>query len=237
MASPLSQSWLKWISENLPESVEEVSICHEGCRDFYEKWEQKSADQLSTSMENDFKKAVWLKVSLNIRRTTYNPSVNESVYEWDGKVVVLDIDTKRSLVTFTMPEEKKDWRDLDQRALNSALASRLYRSPLAYFKDLEGGLKKGQLNRVTRLIIKGHKNISDVIALMELMKNRGSSLGLDIKLDKIKPLEAEVLCFYQGEENSFGDLLSKLKELKSTTSYQLVNEFTGVQHVLKLVSE
>ncbi len=236
MANPLSQSWLKWVSENLPESVEEVAICQNACRNFYEEWEQKSADQL-TVVDNEYKHGIWLKVSLNVRRTQFNPSLNESFFEWDGKAVVLDVDTKRSLVGFNLPPEKKDWRDLDQKALNSALVSRLYRSPLPYFKDLESGLKKGQLNRVTRLIIRGHKNISDVMALIDLMKARGSSLGLDVKLDKIRPHEAEVLCYYQGEENSFGDLLSKLKELKSSTSYQLVNEFTGVQHVLKLVSE
>lgn len=235
--NPLSGSWQKWVNENLPDSVEDVAVCEDECHKFFLEWEQKAVDQLATSVPADYQRALFAKVSLNLRRTHFNPTLNESVFEWDGKLLVLDVHTKRSVASYNLPPEKKDWRSLDQKALNSALASRLYRSPLPFFKQIEASLKGAQLNQVNRLVIRGHKNISDVLALMELMKARGSSLGMDVKLDKIRPNEAELLCFYQGEEKSFSDLLSKLKELKSSTGYQLVNEFTGVQHVLKLVHE
>lgn len=234
---PLAESWQKWVSENLPESVEDVGVCESQCHQYFEEWEQKTVDQLQTGVDNDYKHGVWAKVSLNLKRTQYNPSLNESAFEWEGKLLILDVDTKRTIVSYSLPMESKEWRNLDQKALNSALASRIYRTPLPFFKQVDSVLKSAQPNRVIRLVIKGHKNISDVLALIELMKSRGSSLGLDAKLDKIRSSEAEVLCFFQGEEKSFTDLLSKLKELKSSTSYQLVNEFTGVQHVLKLVHE
>ena len=71
---------------------------------------------------------------------------------------------------------------------------------------------------------------------MEELKARGSSLGLDVQMDFFKSSEAQILCFYQGEEKSFTDLLSQLKELKLSQSYKLVNEFNGI-HILKLVTE
>jgi hypothetical protein len=79
--------------------------------------------------------------------------------------------------------------------------------------------------------------MGDVLALIETLKSRGAAIGLEIKLDKMSSGEAEVICFYQGEEKSFTDLLSKVKELKSSTSYQVVDEFNGSVHVLKLVGE
>ena len=233
---PLVDSWQKWVNENLPDSVEDVAICDGACAVFYKQWEEKTVDEVTSSTTPDFKNSLWAKVSMNLRRIQFNASLNESTFEWDGKLVVLDVNTKRTLVNYNLSPEKKDWRNLDQKALNSALASRMYRTPLPFFKELDASLKKQNLNRVSRLVIKGQKNISDVLALVELMKSRGASLGLEVKLDKIRPQEAELLCFYQGEEKSFTDLLSNLKELKSSTSYQLVNEFNGVQHVLKLVN-
>ena len=61
-------------------------------------------------------------------------------------------------------------------------------------------------------------------------------MGLETQMDYLKSSEAQILCFYQGEEKSFTDLLSRVKELKLSQSYKLVNEFNGI-HTLKLVTE
>ncbi len=234
----LSASWKKWISENLPQGVGEAEVCSSECASFYKKWEQLTLDQLISSVENDFSGGAWVKVTINLRRLRHSAALGESQFEWDGKLVVLDINTKRILSSFELSPEKKEWRNLEQKALNSALATRIYKTPLIYFKGMNqvfGSTRS--LNRVSRLVIKGQKNMSDVMAVVELLKNKGYAIGLEIKLDKIRSNEAEVICFYQGEEKSFTDLLSQLKELKSSESYRLVNEFTGIHHVLKLVNE
>jgi hypothetical protein len=235
---PLSESWQKWINENLPDPIEDVGICSGVCSTFFQNWEQQSVDELQSHPVNDYKRGLWAKVSINLRRTHYNPSLTESTFEWSGKLLILDIDTKRIVHSFDLPLERKEWRGIEQKALNSALASRIYRTPLPFFKELDTFLKSAHaLNRVSRLVIKGHKNMGDVLALIETLNARGAALGLEIKLDKMSSGEAEAICFYQGEEKSFTDLLSKVKELKSSTSYQVVDEFNGSIHVLKLVSE
>jgi hypothetical protein len=92
-------------------------------------------------------------------------------------------------------------------------------------------------NRVSQLVIKGQQHLGDVFALMEMMKTRGSLLGLDVSLDSFSKDQANLVCFYRGEEKSFSDLLSGIKELKSTHRFSLVDEFTGVHYVIKLISE
>jgi hypothetical protein len=129
---PLSESWQKWINENLPEPIEDVGICTGICSTFFENWEQKSVDELLAQPLNDYKRGLWSKVSLTLRRTHHNPSLAENTFEWSGKLLILDIDTKRIVQSYDLPMEKKEWRGVEQKSLNSALASRIYRTPLPF---------------------------------------------------------------------------------------------------------
>lgn len=97
--------------------------------------------------------------------------------------------------------------------------------------------QKSGFNRVSKLVLKGYKHLGDVLQLNELLKTRGTSLGLEIVLQTFSKDESNLLCFYQGEEKSFTHILSGIKEVKLTHGYTLVNEFTGIHHVIKFVTE
>lgn len=235
---PINTSWLKWLNENLPTTVEEVVVCDSLCKSFYSSWSEASQDELEYRVTPDFTNAVWVKVTLHLKRTNYVASAHESRLQWDGRVILQDVNTKRILGTYELGEETRTFREADQKLLNSAIASALYRSPLSAFTQFSRKLQeKVGLNRVSKLTIKGHKHLGDALALMDLLRTRGSALGLEVNLDHFTKDAAQLICFYKGEEKSFTDLLSALKELKSSQSYVLVNEFTGTQHVLKLVAE
>ncbi len=234
----LNDTWDRWFNENLPANAGEVQICKLDCRDFVQDWEQTPIEKVEGKIDPYYKDSVLVRISIDLKRTAFHESLQESSFEWEGRVILLDINTKRVLSSYVLPLEKRDLRGVDLKAQNSALASSLYRTPLTAFMQLRKKLEDTQkLNRVSRLVIQGHRHLGDVFALMDILKTRGSLLGLDLKLDYFKSNEAELLCFYQGEEKSFSDLLSRVKELKSSQSFMLVNEFTGINHVLKLVTE
>lgn len=234
--NPLTDSWIKWLNENSPNTVEEIVLCDSNCMNFYSSWTETHVDHLN--IPEEYARSVFLKVNLFLKRTSYQMSVKESSFEWEGRSLIQDVGTKRILGSFTLPIETRSFRQADQKSLNSSLASSLYRSPISAFMYFRPKLEeKMGFNRVTRLVIKGQHHLGDVIALGELLKTRGSSLGLEVYLSSFSREEANVICYYQGEEKSFTDLLSSIKELKSSHSYTLVNEFTGVHHVLKLVAE
>jgi hypothetical protein len=236
--SALNASWVKWINDNLPQTVEEARSCEEACLSFYHRWEQLPEEEVIDALEQDFQNGLWAKITFYLRRHSLVERLQEQSFKWEGRLVLLDINTKRVLKSFELGAEDHRWRNLDQKGLNSALASQMYRSPLSLFNEFPKFLAdKRSLNQLAHLIVSGHHNLSDAYALMELLKTRGSSLGLEPKLDSFKKGEAKLLCYYQGEEKSFTDLLSRLKELKSSKSYSLVHEFTGIQHHMKLVIE
>lgn len=233
----LMNSWNKWLTSNQPSNVEEIVNCEGSCLNEYARWQQIS-QQEGMQVSEELLNGLWLRVSFNLRKIAYSQDINEWQFEWDGSVILIDANTKKILSSYTMLPETKTWRGMDQKALNSALASALYRSPL---EPLTKITKKVQdtprLNRLSRLSIQGHRHLGDVLSLMDLLRKDGEKLNFEVQLDSFNQKEAELLCFYQGEEKSFTDLLSRVKELKSSQSYRLVNEFTGVHNVLKLIAE
>lgn len=231
----LARSWEKYFSEHLPVNVEEVVSCDQECLPFYQSWQTIPQGESLRPDEVEYRNGLWLKINFTLKRS--KELRQQGTLEWEGRLLLLDINTKRLLASSYLPIEKRNLSGLSPTALNSTLGSQLYRTPLPAFQVLSDKLANTPaLNRVTKLTIKGQKNLSDVLLLLDLLKLNGASLGLDVKLTSFQQQEAQVLCFYQGEEKSFSDLLSRLKELKSSQSYMLVNEFTGVNHVLKLVT-
>jgi hypothetical protein len=233
----LMESWNKWLTSNQPSNVDEIINCSGDCLIEYARWQQVPQEERMQVSEFSLN-SLWLRISFNLRKLQYIQDINEWEFEWDGSVVLIDANTKKIISSYTMSPETKSWRGLDQKALNSAIASSLYRSPI---DPLTRVVKKVQetprLSRLSRLSIQGHKHLGDVLILMDLLRKEGSKINFEVQLDVFNQKEAQLLCFYQGEEKSFTDLLSQVKELKSSHSYRLVNEFTGIHQVLKLVAE
>lgn len=235
---PIDKSWIKWMAEHIPGNVEDVALCRGSCSDDFKSWEQKHQDEAAAEVGPDYLDGIWAKVTMTIRPGIESSVFNEKNFEWEGRIVFLDVNTKRLLASQELPLEKKTFRVQDQKKINSDLASLLYRTGVSGFTNLGGKLQnRVTLNRVSRLTIKGSRHLLDIQALISELKTRGSSLGLEAQLDFFKANEAEILCFYRGEEKSFTDLLSQLKELKLSQSYKVINEYNGIHHILKLVTE
>lgn len=234
--NPLNESWVKWFVENLPSTVEEVVVCNNACMNFFNKWSETQLDQVSVPEE--YKNSVFLNLYIELKRSDVQENLKASTFEWEGRTLLQDVATKKILGSFAIPNEKRTFKQQDQKGLNSGIASSIYRSPLTAFMQFNRKLEnKIGFNRVSRLVIKGYRHLGQVLELEEILKVRGSSLGLDVFLDHFFKDEANLVCFYRGEEKSFTDLLSSIKELKSNNSYRLVNEFTGVHHLIKFVTE
>lgn len=232
---PLLKSWEKWLKEHLPKNLADAKICDAACLSYQLQWEEKLPEETLGNMDPAYQNILWLKISLYLRRTMKN---NIQSYQWDGRVHLLDGNTKKSISNITLPKEMKEWLNTAQNEVNSGLVNRVYKTPLGafpgIFQNIEGSLP---LNRVIKLVITGHKHMGDVTKLVELLQNRGSSLGLKAEMGQFGSKEAVMRVYYRGEEKSFTDLLSQVKELKSSYNYSLVNEVTPTGHVIKMVKE
>jgi hypothetical protein len=230
--APLEGAWKKWLVENLPSNVVDAEICLEACAVAFEKWQEQTPRQLATSQDPTLAAGVWLRVDIDLWKE------GPTHYRWQGRAVLLDMKTKHQLGSFDLGREERRYPEVEQIKINSALASQIYRSPLSAFLHLTKTLgKTPPLDKVAQLRIKGHKTLSDVLDLLKLLQTRGSQLGLSVSLDNFESNGATLLCLFRGEEKSFNDLLSQLKELKSSHRYTLVNQSTAPDYVLQFVVE
>lgn len=235
--TPLLNSWSTWLINNQPSNVEEILRCEGACVGEFSEWLQISQDE-GMQIPEKLRNSLWLKILFNVRKVSFTPDIKEWSFEWDGSMVLLDSNTKLLLSSRTIPVRKKTWRGLEQKELNSALASLMYKSALDSLVKMTKKIEdSSRFNRLARLVISGHQNLGDVIFLMEMLRREGEKLYLELKLDSFNQKEASLLGFYQGEEKSFTDLLSGVKEIKSSQSFRLVSEFTGIHHEIKLVGE
>ncbi len=233
----LAESWGKWLVANSPENLGGVETCDQVCRDVFSRWLQRSADDRSTVSETILN-GLWLRVTFNLRQLAHRAAINEWEFEWSGSAVLQDANTKMVLASLTLETERRTWRGLDQKALNSALASAIYRSALEPLTRIVRRIREAHRpSRVTSLTVQGHRQLGDILSLIDLLRKEGKDLELDLKLATFGQREAQLTCTYRGEEKSFTDLLSRLKALRSTYSYRLVSDLTGAHPMVKLIAE
>lgn len=226
---PIEQAWITWMDLD-PDLKGQTSICDETCLTFLRKWEEKSPEEVAKLPESDFVKSHWIKVVYDLKR------VSPQEFRWQGRATLIEIKTKRALLVHEIEPQVLNTKDQDQKTANSQLASAMYRSPLSMFQAFKPILKKDvSKEHVQRLVITGHRHLSDLQSYLDSLKSRGNQLSLGLKLDSIRQNQVEVLAFYQGEEKSFSDLLSQVNELKLSKSYTISNEFNGVHYIIKMV--
>jgi len=220
--APLNQNWLEWFKQHQT-SFKEVISCTQSCEQDFNTWlEGQNLDKLS---------GVWVKTDLALRR------LESERFEISGGIVFLEIDHRKNLGAKTIEVQKVSFPLADMKQRNSALASYLFRLTLPFYEGLLGQLTTQQDTRSQRLVIKGFNYLSDLNALEKLMNERRPNLNLKTNLISFARNEAHLDVTFKGEEKLFTDLLSELKELKSSRRFTLVHEYIDNSHVLKMIAE
>src|SRR5690606_14326276 len=123
------------------------------CNEEFRKWLQIPQEE-GMQVPDSLHHALWLKILFNVRKVSFIPDINEWKFEWDGSLVLLDANTKLLLSSRNIDPQTKSWRGLDQKALNSALASAMYKSALGGMKQLTKKIEdSSRFNRLSRLVI------------------------------------------------------------------------------------
>ena len=230
-SSALATAWKDWWVKNLPTNFDEVEVCHDECLNYLHNWQSASRNK---AFNPDYSDGVWVNVSYDIFNIG-NSTPQYPVYKWEARVVFTDINTKKVLGSLTHDNQSRSLRGGDLQRLNSILASQVFSSSSQKFPQMKGFLEQVvKLNQVGQLKVKGHKHLGDVLALKDLIKTRGSSLGLEIELDHFSQDSATLLYFFQGEEKAFQDLLNRINELKSSKVYELKTQYEGSGPVIEL---
>ena len=220
--TPLNQNWVEWFKQNQTQ-FQLIEPCSQSCEVEFNTWiEGANLDQRS---------GVWIKTDLNLRRLV------DEKFEISGGIVFLDIESRKNLGARTLELQKISLPILDLKKRNSALASYLFRASLPFYTALMSGINSEKDARSLLLVIKGFTSLSDIQALEKLLAEKNSNLNLKSSLVGFARQQAQLNITFKGEEKLFTDLLSELKELKSSRRFTLVHEFIENTHVLKMIAE
>jgi hypothetical protein len=220
--APLNQNWLEWFKQNQT-SFKEVISCFQACEQDFNTWlEGQNLDKLS---------GVWIKTDLSLRR------LENERFEISGGIVFLEIDHRKNLGAKTIEVQKVSFPLVDMKQRNSALASYLFRLTLPFYEGLIDQLTAQQDTRSQKLVIRGFSYLSDLNGLEKLMNEKRPNLNLKTNLISFDRKEAQLDVTFKGEEKLFIDLLSELKELKSSRRFTLVHEYKDNRHVLKMIAQ
>lgn len=229
---PLLESWQKWLQTNQM-SGRNIQMCLENCLPFLSAWQDQESTLITQKpLPAEFANGLIIKFSYVLRRDKYSGRLR-----WEGSSVLMDINSKMVILSSELPAQEKTWIGLSQKSLNSKLATRIFKHALYSLKVIATKLpERLHYTKASRLVIKGARQMGDILKLLEEIKSRGNHLGLLVRWDYVQQREARFLFFYRGEEKTFTDLLSQLKELKSLHSYEIRHEKIDTDHVLNLVA-
>lgn len=229
---PILSSWQKYLAENAPGKG--IAECLDDCRSFMSAWQDgPSALLTEPGLPEPYRNGFLIKLSIDLTREKYSGK-----FRWSGRALFLDLNSKEIILSSEISPEEKSWSIQDQKKLNSLLATRIYQSALGPLKVMASKIEENlAYTKASRLVIRGSGQLAHTEDLLKLIKSEGSKLGIVVRWDFVQQGEARFLCFYRGEEKSFSDLLSQLKELKSSHSYSITHEMSGSDHVLQLTKK
>ncbi|HLW55777.1 MAG TPA: hypothetical protein VKY27_00225 [Bacteriovoracaceae bacterium] len=232
-SNALAGAWKDWWAKNLPGNFDEVEICHQECLSYLHDWQSNGRNK---AFNPDYSDGIWVNISYDIFRDA-NSTAQYPGFSWEGRVVLTDINTKKVLGSLSNKGKSRNLRGGDLQRLNSNLATQIFSSSAQKFTQMRSFIEQiVKINQVGQLEVKGHHHLGDVIALKDLIKTRGSNMGLEIELDHFSRDSATLLYFYQGEEKAFQDLLNRINELKSSKVYELKTHFSSKGPVVELKS-
>ncbi len=236
--APLRASWVDLVQQIASVSVKDVEGCRDHCLEGFRNWIKASLVDGSLDADSYFRQGLLLKISYSIKKTGFRVFLGEIDLEWEGKFVLVDGESKKVLFSASIPRFQKSFRPMSQKELNSIIAGHMYKNSKDFFRGLEGILKQSKrFSRLTSLTLTGYSHLGDVLSFMQKLRQEGDKISIDPQIDLFSQKEAKILAFYKGEEKSFTDLLSRLKELKSSQSYKLIIEPSGSGFSLKFVAE
>jgi hypothetical protein len=212
--APISSALKNWANEHLS-VLGPAEVCLESCLNDFVEWESRPPTALKSEVKPEFQGAVWMKVIFDLKKKI-------DVYEWTGRIVLNEIETKSQLGNSDIPWESRNFRALELKDQNSALVTALFKSASSSLTSKRNELVRSKRRvGVRTLKVTGHRNVSEVLDLVNDFKTRGSGLGLSCALDTFQSSSAVVSCTYQGEEKSFTDFLSRPLGLKSKSNLKV----------------
>jgi hypothetical protein len=227
--------WINYLRDLKGFDVSEILFCHEDCQQNHKNWESINPKNMISEIPLHFKNSILLTQNIKIVRSTVEGAFKEYKFQLSGGFILEDLDSKNVIYYVDAKPETKSFNVKNQKELNSALASTVYRFPLGYLIEFKNS-QKNKTDQMTQfLTIRGGKGLSEIYKIKEAIEIEGAGMGIEIKLDLYSQSEAKLKITLQNEAKKIKDLIQSTKaiELKCGRKFEVKEE--GDQTILQLL--
>lgn len=233
--SGLWPAWKKWSEES--ENNLQLNLCDERCE---EQWlSEKASDrgEINSYFGQEDEVQLVVDLRLELRKIKMLPNA-EVEYEISGTYSLHDYASGALLEAMNLgPEIKRIASNEDHQAINSQLANYFYRMAASGLVRLKSFQDFRPYNQVQQLVIEGHKNFLEILAVENEIRLQLGTFSPRLELFALTKSTIEFKVLYRGEEKSFKELITGLKQLKSSYRPQYVWDTSTKELRLKLVHE
>lgn len=233
--SGLWPAWKKWSKES--ENNLELNFCDERCEDQWLSEKASDSEEINSYFGQEDEVHIVADLRLELRKIKVLPN-SEVEYEISGTYSLHDYASGALLEAMNLgPEIKRVTSTEDHQVINSQLANYFYRMAASGFVRLKSFQDFRPYNQVQQLVIEGHKNFLEVLAVENEIRLQLGTFSPRLELFALTKSTIEFKVLYRGEEKNFKELITGLKQLKSSYRPQYVWDTSTKELRLKLVHE
>jgi hypothetical protein len=155
--------------------------------------------------------------------------------EFEGSVIVYDLNYRRIVYQFTLPKESSLYYFSTDK-VTSLIATSVHNMPLIQFQDLRKTVETLPVSfNQAGLKVLNFSNLKDIYALQDLLTNTGTRISLQTQFDQVLQNEVSLLLFFEGEKSQLELFIKSLEgqKLKNGKRILIPNKENPYQLTIK----
>ncbi|PIP93203.1 MAG: hypothetical protein COW00_11095 [Bdellovibrio sp. CG12_big_fil_rev_8_21_14_0_65_39_13] len=213
--SVVNDHWKKWLLESGGVGISEVIVADNSLISQFENRIHRS-EVLATEQHEAGE--LWLKVNLRLNKTNEDNVLQKRTFHVTGEYVLLDSQSNFVLDKGDFPTEIGSFSTQDLHQFSSQLASMIYRMPVSFWGKFSQIISSPIPSQFLKIKISNIKNVSDAIAISDLINQIGVVKKATAGLVRLRGNEAEIGIRF------FGDGSEMLNMLKGLVGREIQNQ-------------
>lgn len=220
----VTKNWLDWFSQNKPMNIANTELLDEGKQNKLIEYYKLPTERMLTSVPEVFVNSLLLDIQVNINKRKFDKTLSTYTFEYNGHAFLKDLQTNLVLGTYEFDKTVKSYRVTPELSIANIVANHVYHMAKGSFPKIQRQIKEiTPVSTIQRLRLTNFTNIKQLNNFVQLIEERGVKYSLIAKLESISRAGADLILFYDGEENDVKSLFSSLRAAKKDLSFELID--------------
>lgn len=221
----VSKKWVEWLSKNKPRNIANVTILSDSQKSRLQDFQKMSSEEMLKNTPELFVNSLLLDIQIKVIREKLDKRKNEYTFKYVGSGFLKDLQSNLIIDTYEFDEQEKKYLVTPEMYLGNIIANHVYGMAVGSFPGIISSVKSiANVSAVDRVIIENYPNMNTILAIKDLLENRGIRYALSAQVESISKNRAELILHYDGNKSDVRSLLLGLKAAKKDLNYDLIED-------------